>query len=55
MFHDLADDLLVDLARNQAQHLAPIFVAAVGVVQGEQLRFAQRPRVLEPCDVFRRR
>ena len=50
MGDDTADELLVDLAADEAQHFAPRLVAAVGVEQGHQLVLAQRALVGEAAD-----
>ena len=50
MLDDSADELFVDLAADQAQHLAPVVVAAVGVEQGDQVLFVQRLGDIELVD-----
>jgi len=47
---DTADELLVDLAADQAQHLAPVVVAAVVVEQLDQTILIQRLGDVELVD-----
>ena len=50
MLDDTTDELFVDLAADQSQHLAPVVVAAVVVEPGDQPLLAERLGDIELVD-----